>query len=73
MQMLNPCERQTIIEFSDADSVVTVFSCSPSVQETLMTLCKKQPDEAYYVGTYHHGNSPMVFFIPRKDYRGLVG
>lgn len=73
MQMLNSCERQTVIQFASTDNVVKIVTCSPTIQEKLTALCKQYPSDYYFAGTYHHGNSPMIFFIPQKDYRGIVG
>lgn len=65
MAKLSPAERETMISFRDEDFVATVYTCSPDLQKKLMKLCG--PDGVgYFAGTYHSGNSPMVFFLSKQ-------
>jgi hypothetical protein len=72
MVLLNPVERETMIEFHDEDGIATIFTCSPELQKRLMKLCEGDGD-GYYAGKFHSGEScPMCFFLPKRDL-GVLG
>jgi len=63
MQLTN-IERETIINFNEAERTASVYTCNEALKRQLLDLCRSRPDQVRQ--TADNGRGGLTFELPKK-------
>lgn len=63
MQLTN-IERETIINFNEAEPTASVYTCNEALKRQLLELCRSHPEQVRQ--TADNGRGGLTFELPKK-------
>ena len=61
---LSNIERETVINFNEAEQSACVYTCNPALKTQLLKLCRSYPDQVRQ--TADNGRGGLTFELPKK-------
>ena len=61
---LTNIERETIINFNEAERTASVYTCNEALKRQLLDLCRSHPDQVRQ--TADNGRDGLTFALPKK-------
>lgn len=63
MRLMN-IEKETVINFNEAEHTASVYTCNEALKRQLLELCRSHPEQVRQ--TADNGRGGMTFVLPKK-------
>ena len=63
MRLMN-IEKETVINFNEAESTASVYTCNEALKRQLLELCRSHPDQVFQTAANADGG--LTFVLPKK-------